>query len=162
RRTPSAASALATRLAVLATSAAECFEPHTSRYSLSGSCSSRRWSSSTTVSCSPLIQIPSSLTRSPSARSLRLPGRIVNHTWLYRTLVQPDGSSVAAHELTTPGVVERAALRFGDREGLVDGELRLSFAALADRIDESARAFVASGIEPGDRVAVWAPNIAEW
>ena len=27
---------------------------------------------------------------------------------------------------------------------------------------EAARAFIAAGVEPGDRVAIWAPNIAEW
>jgi acyl-CoA synthetase (AMP-forming)/AMP-acid ligase II len=29
-------------------------------------------------------------------------------------------------------------------------------------VDEVARALVGSGIEPGDRVALWAPNSAEW
>jgi acyl-CoA synthetase (AMP-forming)/AMP-acid ligase II len=35
-------------------------------------------------------------------------------------------------------------------------------AALADRVDEVGRAVVATGIEPGDRVAIWAPNSAAW
>jgi acyl-CoA synthetase (AMP-forming)/AMP-acid ligase II len=63
---------------------------------------------------------------------------------------------------TIPAVVERAAERFGDAEGLVDGDRRLSFAELAEAADASARAFVAAGIEPGDRVAVWAPNSGDW
>jgi len=63
---------------------------------------------------------------------------------------------------TIPAVVERAAERFGDAEGLVDGDRRLSFAELADAADAAARAFVAAGIEPGDRVAVWAPNSGDW
>jgi acyl-CoA synthetase (AMP-forming)/AMP-acid ligase II len=67
-----------------------------------------------------------------------------------------------AHPLTTPGVVERAARVFGDREALVDGDLRIGFAELAHRIERTARAMIASGVEPGDRVAVWAPNMAEW
>jgi HIP---CoA ligase len=74
-----------------------------------------------------------------------------------------DSSSLP---LTVPGVLERAAQRFGDAEGLVDrradGEVRMSFAELAAAADEAARALVASGIEAGDRVAVWAPNLAEW
>ncbi len=44
----------------------------------------------------------------------------------------------------------------------MDGELRLTFEELAQRIDLASRALVASSIQPGDRVAVWAPNIAEW
>jgi HIP---CoA ligase len=63
---------------------------------------------------------------------------------------------------TIPAVVERAAERFGHLEGLVDGDLRLSFAELAVAVDDAARAFVGAGIEPRDRVAIWAPNMAEW
>src|SRR6187402_3468204 len=67
-----------------------------------------------------------------------------------------------AHELTIPGVLERAADRFGSLEAMVDGDERWTFAELADRVDTAARALVASGIEPGDRVALWGPNMAEW
>jgi len=63
---------------------------------------------------------------------------------------------------TIPGILDRAAERFGDSEGLVDGDLRLSFSELVDEIDRAAAALVASGVEPGDRIAIWAQNIAEW
>ncbi len=61
-----------------------------------------------------------------------------------------------------PGLVRAAATRFGDAEAVVDGDVRLSFAALADAALEAGRAFVAAGVEPGDRVAIWAPNVHEW
>jgi HIP---CoA ligase len=64
--------------------------------------------------------------------------------------------------LTFPAVVERAATRWGDREALVDGDRRLTFADLAAAADRAARAYVAAGVEPGDRVAVWAPNMGDW
>lgn len=64
--------------------------------------------------------------------------------------------------LTIPAVLERAAERFAGGEALVDGDRRLSFPELAVAADEAARALVAWGLEPGDRVAVWAPNMAEW
>jgi acyl-CoA synthetase (AMP-forming)/AMP-acid ligase II len=67
-----------------------------------------------------------------------------------------------AHELTVPGVLERAADRFDSLEAMVDGEDRWSFAELARRVDDATRALVASGIEPGDRVALWGQNMAEW
>jgi HIP---CoA ligase len=63
---------------------------------------------------------------------------------------------------TIPEVVDAAAERFPDVEALVDGELRLTFAELRARIDEAARALVATGIHKGDRIGVWAPNMAEW
>jgi len=63
---------------------------------------------------------------------------------------------------TFPAIVERAAAEFGALEGLVDGDRRLTFAQLADAADEAARAFIASGVERGDRVALWAPNSGDW
>ncbi|WP_280501687.1 FadD3 family acyl-CoA ligase, partial [Nocardia farcinica] len=42
------------------------------------------------------------------------------------------------------------------------GYLRLKYIYLVDRIRRAAGAFAAAGIEKGDRVAVWAPNSAEW
>ncbi len=64
--------------------------------------------------------------------------------------------------LTIPGVLDRAATRYATVEALVDGELRLNFAELRDAADEVTRALIGSGIEAGDRVGIWAPNIAEW
>ena len=69
----------------------------------------------------------------------------------------PDASWRTICEL-----VDDAAQRFPDLEALVDGDVRWTFPELRDRIRASARALMASGIEPGDRVAVWAPNIWEW
>jgi HIP---CoA ligase len=63
---------------------------------------------------------------------------------------------------TVPRLVEDAARRHGSAEALVDGELRLTYARLAEEVDRYARAFLASGVAAGDRVAVWAPNCAEW
>ena len=63
---------------------------------------------------------------------------------------------------TIPGVLDRLVARFGDREGLVDGERRLTFAQLVQEIDRVAAAFVGAGVEHGDRVALWAPNSADW
>jgi acyl-CoA synthetase (AMP-forming)/AMP-acid ligase II len=63
---------------------------------------------------------------------------------------------------TIPDVLAAAAERFGDDEALVDGPLRLTFRELAAGADEVARALVATGVAPGDRVALWAHNTAEW
>ncbi|UGQ13215.1 FadD3 family acyl-CoA ligase [Yinghuangia sp. ASG 101] len=63
---------------------------------------------------------------------------------------------------TIPQMVLSASDRFGDAEAVVDGSLRLGFTELADRIRVAAGAYAAFGIEKGDRVAVWAPNSAEW
>jgi acyl-CoA synthetase (AMP-forming)/AMP-acid ligase II len=61
-----------------------------------------------------------------------------------------------------PGLVAGAGQRYGDAEAIVDGPLRLSYAGLAELAEASTRSAIASGLEPGDRAAVWAPNIHEW
>ncbi|MCT9083280.1 FadD3 family acyl-CoA ligase [Streptomyces fulvoviolaceus] len=61
-----------------------------------------------------------------------------------------------------PQMVLSAADRFGDAEAVVDGPLRLAFTELADRVRVAAGAFAELGVEKGDRVAIWAPNSAEW
>jgi acyl-CoA synthetase (AMP-forming)/AMP-acid ligase II len=63
---------------------------------------------------------------------------------------------------TIPEMVLSAADRFGDAEAVVDGPLRLSYTELVDRIRCAAGAFADLGVNKGDRVAIWAPNSAEW
>ncbi|HEY5109423.1 MAG TPA: AMP-binding protein, partial [Acidimicrobiales bacterium] len=69
---------------------------------------------------------------------------------------------------TLPGLVQDAAARFGGAEAVVDRNgpggttTRWSFDRLAEQVATATRAVMANGIEPGDRVAIWAPNCAEW
>jgi acyl-CoA synthetase (AMP-forming)/AMP-acid ligase II len=63
---------------------------------------------------------------------------------------------------TIPRLVEVSAARFGEREALVDGDTRLTFSQLHEAAATAVRAAMAAGIEPGDRAAIWAPNMHEW
>ena len=63
---------------------------------------------------------------------------------------------------TIPEMVLSAADRFGDAEAVVDGLLRLTFTEVVERIRCAAGAFADLGIGKGERVAIWAPNSAEW
>jgi acyl-CoA synthetase (AMP-forming)/AMP-acid ligase II len=65
-------------------------------------------------------------------------------------------------EQTIPRLVQAAAARFNDAAAIEDGDIRLSFANLHAAGLRACRAFCAAGIAPGDRVGIWAPNIAEW
>ncbi len=76
--------------------------------------------------------------------------------------MQARAPSPSDRERTIPRVLFAAAERHGSRSALEDGPVRLSFAALADESIEATRAFCAAGLEPGERVGIWAPNIAEW
>ncbi|MCW2545985.1 MAG: acyl-CoA synthetase [Mycobacterium sp.] len=59
-------------------------------------------------------------------------------------------------------LVQDSAVRFARVEALVDGPQRLTFAELGAKVREATAAAMASGIEPGDRAAMWAPNSVEW
>src|SRR6516165_1343874 len=63
---------------------------------------------------------------------------------------------------TIPEMVLSAADRFGDAEAVVDGPLRFTFTELVERIRCAAGAFADLGVDTGERVAIWAPNSAEW
>ena len=63
---------------------------------------------------------------------------------------------------TLPRAVARAARLWPDAVFIEDGDARITFAQLARAGDEAARAFIAVGVAPGERVAIWAPNIWEW
>jgi acyl-CoA synthetase (AMP-forming)/AMP-acid ligase II len=63
---------------------------------------------------------------------------------------------------SVPEALERAAATFSGQEAVVDGDARWSFEELLDESRRVAHCLVASGIGPGDRVALWAPNSARW
>ncbi|MFJ3635678.1 FadD3 family acyl-CoA ligase [Streptomyces sp. NPDC090112] len=63
---------------------------------------------------------------------------------------------------TVAGLVRSAAQRYAGREAVVDGRVRIDYAQLGERVERAAAACLAAGVEPGDRVAVWAPNSLEW
>jgi acyl-CoA synthetase (AMP-forming)/AMP-acid ligase II len=63
---------------------------------------------------------------------------------------------------TIPAALVRAAETFGDAEAVVDGEVRLSWRGLLDEVRTAARFYLAQGVRPGDRVAIWTPNTWHW
>jgi fatty-acyl-CoA synthase len=60
--------------------------------------------------------------------------------------------------------LRRTVERFGDRDALIvrSQGYRATYGELWDRTTALARALVASGIQRGDRVGIWAPNRFEW
>ena len=61
-----------------------------------------------------------------------------------------------------PAALDRAARHWPDGMAIEDGEVRLTWLQLREQANQAARALVRRGIEPGDRVAIWAPNTWEW
>ena len=60
--------------------------------------------------------------------------------------------------LTPLEFMRRARRLYPDREAVVDGDLRLSYAQFFDRCDRWSAALQRWGVRPGDRVAYIAPN----
>lgn len=65
---------------------------------------------------------------------------------------------------TVPRLARIAAERHGAAEAIadVDAGVTLTFEQLRDAGMQAGSALAAAGVEPGDRVAIWAPNMWEW
>ncbi len=63
---------------------------------------------------------------------------------------------------TLPAVLRAAAEQYGDHAAYVEDERSLSFAGLLEEVQDTARGYVALGLEPGERVIVWGPNSIHW
>ena len=83
----------------------------------------------------------------------------------------PPVSSHVCGDTTTPlieetigRVLDRAIERWPETEALVSVEqsIRWSYAEFGRRVERIAAGLLALGLEPGDRVGIWAPNCAEW
>src|SRR6266516_2486349 len=69
--------------------------------------------------------------------------------------------AVHLSRLTPLSFLERTAFAFPDRVGVVDGERRLTWRELGERVHRLAVALQASGLQKDDRVAFLAPNTGE-
>ncbi|MHA4835720.1 AMP-binding protein [Sphingopyxis sp. MSC1_008] len=67
-------------------------------------------------------------------------------------------------ELTIGEALALAAERWGERDALVSVGQGISwnFAELLERSDAFAAGLLALGLNPGDRIGIWAPNCVEW
>ncbi|GAA1660295.1 fatty-acyl-CoA synthase [Citricoccus zhacaiensis] len=86
---------------------------------------------------------------------------------------QPTGTTLSHDrgETSTPLLEEtigenlgRTVAAFGEREALVDvpSGRRWTYAEFAADVDRVATGLLGMGIETGDRVGIWAPNLPEW
>ena len=63
---------------------------------------------------------------------------------------------------TIPELIHWSTTTWGDRPAVRDGDTTLTYTELGEHVDRAARALIASGVEPDDAVAVWAPNCWQW
>jgi HIP---CoA ligase len=63
---------------------------------------------------------------------------------------------------TIPSAVSASIAARGDVEAVVESDRRVTYRELGELVNTSLRAMVAAGVEPGDRIAIWAPNGLGW
>jgi fatty-acyl-CoA synthase len=75
-----------------------------------------------------------------------------------------QGRSASLWELTLAEVLSQTASRFPQREALISRHqnLRLTWRELDEQVTRVARGLAGLGLQPGDRVGVWAGNGIEW
>jgi fatty-acyl-CoA synthase len=66
--------------------------------------------------------------------------------------------------MTIGEMLDRTAAKHPDNEALValHQDIRWTYKEFLDKVNEAARAFLAIGVERGDRVGIWSPNRYEW
>ncbi|HWL47928.1 MAG TPA: AMP-binding protein [Sphingomonadaceae bacterium] len=71
-------------------------------------------------------------------------------------------TAIVVREQCIGDAVDNAAARWGDRVGWVFEDVSVSFRQMRDVTDEVAKALMAAGVQPGDVVAAWMPNLPEF
>ena len=62
----------------------------------------------------------------------------------------------------TADLLEQAARQWGEKPFLVEEGISLSFSAVLDKVRALACGLISRGAVRGTRIAIWAPNCAEW
>jgi acyl-CoA synthetase (AMP-forming)/AMP-acid ligase II len=63
---------------------------------------------------------------------------------------------------TIPAAVLASIAARPDAEAVVEPGRRVTYRELGERVRTATRAMIAAGVQPGDRVAIWAPNGLGW
>ncbi len=63
---------------------------------------------------------------------------------------------------TLSQVLSQTAARYPQRPVIVDNGKRITYEELNARVDRLARGLIELGVEKGDKVGLWMPNIPEW
>ena len=76
--------------------------------------------------------------------------------------MQNQPISVPPASVTIPALLDEQAQRFGEREAVVAGAQRLTYAALRSAVRRTAKGLMALGVTRGDHVAILMGNRVEW
>src|SRR5205809_1598152 len=115
-------------------------------------CASRAMASGVSITSTPSCTSDrSSSSRRPTARSWAASGRLISRS----CSTHNQGMETP---LTPLDFARRARKLYGDREAVVDGNLRLTYEQFFDRCDRWSATLQGFGVARGDRIAYIAPN----
>lgn len=74
------------------------------------------------------------------------------------------GAQAPLLAMTIGEAFDQTVAQYPDREAVVSREqdVRMTWTELSELVNKSARALLALGVEPGDRVGIWSPNCLQW
>lgn len=75
---------------------------------------------------------------------------------------KPNQNAMPESSLTLPGMLADVVSRFAGRAAIVENGKSISYAQLQQLSRLAARALMSLGVQAGDRVGLWAPNLSEW
>lgn len=78
------------------------------------------------------------------------------------TDTEPRVDDDGVEDLTIDALLLRAGRLWPDRTAYVHDDVRLTWSEVAEEADRFARAFIAWGVQPGDRVSLWMGNTMDW
>ena len=86
------------------------------------------------------------------------------HTTISKTSFVSGTSDRPLLFRTVDGVLKAAAAEHPTRPALVvtHQSMRFTYAELDREVERVARGMIARGLEPGERIGIWAPNCTEW
>lgn len=74
------------------------------------------------------------------------------------------GAQAPLLSLTIGEAFDQTVAKYPEREAVISREqnVRMTWGELSELVNKSARALLALGVEPGDRVGIWSPNCLQW
>lgn len=74
------------------------------------------------------------------------------------------GAQAPLLSLTIGEAFDQTVAKYPEREAVISREqnVRMTWSELSELVNKSARALLALGVEPGDRVGIWSPNCLQW
>ena len=63
---------------------------------------------------------------------------------------------------TLPQALRDSCNQHAAQTAIIDGDFQVTYAQLLPLVEQAASSLIALGVQMGERVAVWAPNVYEW